>query len=308
MPLAAFPKCYLKQLCNTGEMTLDQWLDLAVHLDVDGYEFYWGFTPWQDPRRLEAIRARVESEGRSIPMMCYSPDFTHPEASERATEVEKQKEAIKATALLGGSYCRVLSGQRRPEVDIETGVSWVAACIHELLPFAENHGVTLILENHYKDDFWAYPEFAQKRDVFLALLDAIGPHTHFGVNFDPSNAIVAGEDPIVLLEHVIDHVVTMHASDRYLEGGTLEELRAIDADPQTGYAHILKHGVIGEGMNDYDKIFSILKSAGFNGWVSIEDGVDPEGGLDRLVTSAQFFTRENGAAWAELVRLSDANL
>ena len=33
--------------------------------------------------------------------------------------------------------------------------------------------MTLILENHYKDDFWEYPEFAQKMDLFCALVDAI---------------------------------------------------------------------------------------------------------------------------------------
>ncbi len=272
-------------------MTVDQWLDIAANLDVDGYEFYWGFTPWQDPAKLEAIRKRVEAEGRSIPMMCYSPDYTSPNLAERKAEVSKQKEAIKATALLGGSYCRVLSGQRRPEVDIETGVQWVAECIHELLPFAEEHNVTLILENHYKDDFWSYPEFAQKMDVFMALLEAIGKHPNFGVNYDPSNAIVAGENPLTLLEHVLEHVVTMHASDRFLEGGTLEDLFDADKYPQEGYASILQHGIVGQGMNDYDQIFTMLNDAGFSGWISIEDGQDPTVGFEHLAASAQFLRR-----------------
>ena len=29
----------------------------------------------------------------------------------------------------------------------------------------QERNITLILENHYKDDFWEYPEFAQKTDV-----------------------------------------------------------------------------------------------------------------------------------------------
>ncbi len=288
MPLAVFPKCYLKQLCKTDEMTVDDWLDLAAGLDVDGYEFYWGFTPWKNPEKLEAIRSRVAAEGRTIPMMCYSPDFTNPDPVERKAEISKQKEAIKATALLGGSYCRVLSGQRRPDVDLKTGISWVSSCIQELLPFAEDQHVTLILENHYKDDFWSYPEFAQKMDVFLALIDAIGRHDNFGVNFDPSNAIVAGENPITLLEHVLEHVVTMHASDRFLEGGTIEDLISSDAYPQEGYASILQHGIIGQGMNDYDKIFQMLSDAGFTGWISIEDGLDPQVGFEHLDASAKF--------------------
>jgi sugar phosphate isomerase/epimerase len=43
--------------------------------------------------------------------------------------------------------------------------------------------------------------------------------------------------------------------------------------------------VIGKGLNDYDKIFSILKGTGFNGWVSIEDGGN---GLEELRESVSF--------------------
>ena len=84
---------------------------------------------------------------------------------------------------------------------------------------AREHDVVLGLENHYKDGFWKYPEFAQKKDVFLELLDAIPDRDHFGVQYDPSNAIVAGDDPIELLRAVADRVVSMHASDRYLAEG-----------------------------------------------------------------------------------------
>lgn len=288
MPLAAFPKCFMDQLNVTGEMTVDDWIERSSQLDIDGLEFYWGFTPWPDREELNRLRESVETQGRSIPMMCYSPDFTKPEADARREEIEQQKDAIRATAQLGGSYCRVLSGQRRPDVSREEGLTWVRDAIHEVLPEAEEHGVTLILENHYKDGYWDYPEFAQRQDVFLDLLDAIGDHTHFGVNYDPSNALIAGDDPLELLDAVKDRVVTMHASDRYLEGGTLEDLRQMEKTGHQGYADILEHGVIGDGLNDYDQIFSTLKTAGFDGWISIEDGQDPEKGMEHLDASAQF--------------------
>ncbi|HUR44377.1 MAG TPA: sugar phosphate isomerase/epimerase family protein [Candidatus Saccharimonadales bacterium] len=286
MPLAAFPKCFLDALCVRRDMTVDQWIDLAQQFDVDGLEFYWGFTPVENPKEWERLREKVARQGRSIPMMCYSSDFTRPALAERKEEIEKQKQAIRATAALGGTFCRVLSGQRRPDVKREQGLAWVRECISELLPFAEENKIVLVIENHYKDGYWQYPEFAQKMEDFLELLNGIPESKWFGVNYDPSNAIIAGDDPLELLEAVKHRVKTMHASDRYFEGGTLEDLRRLEAQPQTGYATFLKHGVIGRGSNDYDRIFSILKSVGFNGWVSIEDGPDPETGIEDIAQSA----------------------
>lgn len=273
-------------------MTIEQWIEQAAHkLDIDGLEFYWGFVPTEDAA-LQRVRQLVEAHGLSMPMMCYSPDFTKPDAADRRAEVEKEKRAIEVTAMLGGKHCRVLSGQRRPEVARADGVKMAAECIAALIPFAKNCGVTLVLENHYKDGFWQYPEFAQKLDVFLELLNAIPESPSFGVNYDPSNTIIAGEDPIAMLEAVKHRVVTMHASDRYFEGGTAEDLRNLEAHPQLGYASILKHGIIGRGLNDYDKIFSILKNVGFTGWVSIEDGQDPTCGMEHLRLSAEFLRKK----------------
>ena len=273
-------------------MTVYDWIELTAPMDIDGLEFYWPMTPANDPHELKKLRQAVEAQGRTIPMMCYSPDFTHPDLADRQREVATEKHALKVCQDLGVKYCRVLSGQRRPDVSVKQGIAWVKECIEELLPTAEEHQVVLILENHYKDGFWEYPEFAQKKEIFLSLLDAIPESPWFGVNYDPSNAITAGDDPIDLLQAVKHRVRTMHASDRYFEGGTLEDLQKMDSEAQKGYANILKHGVIGKGLNDYDKIFSILREEGFNSWISIEDGPDPAKGVDDITQSAIFLRKK----------------
>ena len=281
--LAAFPKCYMDELCVTRSMTIFDWIDLAAQLPVDGVEMYDLFLSEATPSYLEKVRASLDERGLMMPMMCYSPDFTLPDAAARRHEVEKEKRVMRVTAALGGRFCRVLSGQRRPEVSIEQGLDWVVECIEALLPCAEELGLTLTLENHYKDNFWTYPEFAQSSDLFCEILDRV-PSPLLAVNYDPSNAILAGEDPIELLQKVKSRVVTMHASDRTLKPGyTLSDLRS--QENATGYASVLQHGEIGKGLNDFDAIFSILRDAGFDGWVSIEDGVN---GIDELRRSAEF--------------------
>lgn len=290
--LAAFPKAFMQQLCRDGSMTIAQWTDLAAPLALDGLEFYCGFLELGDPAQWPAARRTVEERGMVIPMLCCSPDFTHPDRAVRAQEILKEKNWIRMSAALGSRFCRVLSGQRRPEVSRGQGLDFVVDAIGECLVEAEREGVTLILENHYKDDFWSYPEFAQKMDLFCDLVARI-EHPRFGVNYDPSNAFLAGDDPLELLRRVKYRVVTMHASDRYLAEGTLEDLRREEGGA-TGYARRLRHGAIGRGLNDYDAIFTELRSVGFDGWISIEDGVD---GMEQLAESVRFVRAKIAQHW-----------
>lgn len=292
--LAAFPKAFMQALCKDGTMRVSEWIVLASKLEIDGLEWYAGFLEMADEGNWAGFRREVEDTGKVIPMMCCSPDFTHPDSTFREREVAKQKRWIDMTEALGGTFCRVLSGQRRPEISRSEGVKLAVAGIEACLPYAQERGITLILENHYKDDFWEFPEFAQHTDVFCELVDSI-QHPAFGVNFDPSNTFLAGEDPLELLRRVSSRVVTMHASDRYLAEGTLEDLWREESGA-VGYAKRLRHGEIGQGLNDYDAIFTELRRVGFDGWISIEDGVD---GMDQLERSVAFLGRKIAAYWPE---------
>jgi len=294
--LAVFPKAFMQALCKDGTMKVSEWIDLACKLEIDGLEWYAGFLEMADEKNWEPFRKEVESRGKTIPMLCCSPDFTHPDANFRQKEIQKQLHWIEMTHVLGGSYCRVLSGQRRPELSIDKGVRLAAECIKACLPKAQELGITLILENHYKDDFWEYPEFAQQMDVFCQLVNSID-NPNFGVNYDPSNTFLAGEDPMELLNRVSDRVVTMHASDRYLIEGTIEDLRKEEGG-SIGYAKRLSHGEIGKGLNDYDAIFTELKRVGFDGWISIEDGVD---GMDQLERSVAFLRKKITQYWPDFI-------
>jgi sugar phosphate isomerase/epimerase len=289
--LAAFPKAWMDPLCKTGAMSLREWIELAATLDIDGLEFYAGFLDLADEKRWPEVREIAESHGLTIPMLCCSPDFTHPDAEFRRQQIEQEKRWITMAAVLGASFCRVLSGQRRPEVSRQDGLDYAVMSIEACLPEAENCGITLVIENHYKDNYWQYPEFAQHMDVFCELVARIDS-PHFGVNYDPSNTILAGEDPLELLARVKQRVKTMHASDRYLIEGTIEDLRREESS--VGYAKRLRHGVIGRGLNDYDAIFRQLKPVGFDGWISIEDG---EGGIGELRDSVRFLRGKMAEYW-----------
>ena len=282
--LAAFPKCFLDAIIVHKSMTLFDWIEKASKLGVNGLEMHHLFFEGQGNSFIDDVKGICREYHLAIPMMCFSPDFTNPDQKKRYAELEKQKRAIDLTMKLGGQFCRTLSGQNSPGLERKTAVRWCVEMIREAVAYAEGKGIILNIENHYKDGYWEYPEFALRSEIFLEIIEQIDS-PFFGINFDPSNTIVAGEDPIQLLQKIKSRVVTLHASDRFLAGGTIEDLRKFERDPLHGYARSIQHGIVGKGLNDYDAIFRILKGAGFNGWISIEDGMN---GMEELHQSANF--------------------
>jgi sugar phosphate isomerase/epimerase len=259
------------------------WIRSAATLGAEGLEHYDGF--FRSVRATDvgpAIVAMADT-GQMSSMLCFSPDFTHPDPAERVRQIERQQAAIDLAVRLGTTFCRTLSGQKRPGLTRSEGIARTVEALWRSIEYAERRDVVLCLENHYKDGSWQYPEFAQPEDIFLEILERVDS-PRLGVQYDPSNALIGGYDPIRFLERVIPRVVTMHASDRYLAAATtIEELR--ESDGTIGYSDKLRHGEIGQGLIDYDAIFGILARAHFSGWISVEDGLN---GLDELRRSVTF--------------------
>ncbi|HEX6464478.1 MAG TPA: sugar phosphate isomerase/epimerase family protein [Vicinamibacterales bacterium] len=290
--ISVFPKCYFDQLVS-GEMDYSQWIRDAATLGGEGIEHYDEFFRSLADADVDPVLAVMRETNQMSSMLCFSPDFTTPDPAVRDRELERQKAAIDLAVHIGAKYCRTLSGQRYPALSRGDGVDRTVDGILRSLEYATRRDIVLTIENHYKDGRWRYPEFAQSPDVFFEILDRIPDCAHFGVQYDPSNALVAGADPIAFLDRVKHRVRTMHASDRYLVPGTsLDDIR--QADGTIGYPDKLRHGETGRGSNDYDAIFRILAGVGFSGWISVEDGMN---GLDEIRRSVEFLKQKRSDYW-----------
>ena len=153
-------------------MTVFDWIEQAKTLDADGLEMYEGFFVRLEESYIDEVGSAIRGAGFEMPMLCCSPDFTHPDGERREQAVSyQQRNDSCGTRRLGGEgvVCRVLSGQRWPEVSGQQGLGVRQRGIKACLPLAQELGVVLGIENHYKDGNWLYPEFAQKKDVFIDL-------------------------------------------------------------------------------------------------------------------------------------------
>ena len=260
LKLSAFPKCYIDQIAGDRTMSVFDWIEMARSLDADGLEMYDGFFTSLEPAYLDQVGEAIHAAGFAMPMLCCSPDFTNPDSDARKRAIDREVELIRvspAAGRAGGGLPGALAASAIPRWAGSRGSpgSWSASrpCCRRPASTTSSSG----WRTTTRTASGSIPSSPRSRTCSWSCWPRSRSATHFGVQYDPSNAIVAGDDPIALLRAVADRVVSMHASDRSLaEGATLEELK--QADGTLGYSPNLRHGVTGKGLNDYDAIFRIL--------------------------------------------------
>ncbi|MBI3697382.1 MAG: sugar phosphate isomerase/epimerase [Acidobacteria bacterium] len=87
------------------------------------------------------------------------------------------------------------------------------------------------------------------------------------VNYDTGNAWLGGEDPYLGLEAVKDRVVHVHAKDI--------SIRQSEAERGTVTGTPVGCGC-GDGVIDWRRVVSILRSAGYQGVLSVECGTSEQ--------------------------------
>lgn len=235
----------------SGKSSLANWIQFGAELGLDAVDFSIKFFPKRDAAMLNHTIAALEKFNvQSCMIACYS-DFTHPDPTQRQQELTNLKADIALAKTLGAKFVRVTAGQNYPGVERTVGVKWVIDGFRRALDEAESHDITLAYENHTKGAPWDYWDFSQPTEIFLEILNALSD-TPLGVCFDTANPLVLNEDVLALLEEVIERVVVIHIFDMR-EAGKFEAVR------------------VGTGASPIPQVFSRIRRAGYDGWLSIEE-------------------------------------
>lgn len=235
----------------SGKSSVADWIQFGAELGLDAVDFSIKFFPERDTATLNHTIAALEKfDVQACMLACYS-DFTHPDPTQRQQELTNLKADIALAKALGAKFVRVTAGQNHPGIERTTGVGWVVDGFHRALDEAERQGITLAYENHTKGAPWDYWDFSQPTEIFLEILSALSD-TPLGVCFDTANPLVLGEDVLTLLDQVIERVVVLHIFDMR-EVGKFEAVR------------------VGTGTAPIPEVFSCMRQAGYDGWLSIEE-------------------------------------
>ncbi len=244
------PIRFLNTILDDGTMTVEDEMRLAKSFDLDWIEFHHALVPL-DLDEARALRRQLNEYGLRVSMLTAAPDFTHPDAAERARQLDEMRHKCDVAQLIGALCIRGTVGCVHEGLTLEQGARNSAECLLRLADYAATKSVTVVTENHYKDRRWTKEDFGWKTEGFLAVFERI-KDSPVRVNFDFSNQIMTGGDPIEVLQVVKHKLAHCHANDRKPGSYT--------------------HTVIGEGDVDVDGVFRILREVDYSGPISYEDG------------------------------------
>jgi sugar phosphate isomerase/epimerase len=262
-----FGEVYDEQPPPGKAMTMEDFLDFAVELGVDGVSLESCFFPTMERSWFAELRAQLDDFGLE---RVYA--WGHPTGLEDGTNraaLEDLVVQIDNADLIGAKVMRVTPGPgpndwryepRQPRLDVLAG--W----FQEAARKAGRRDIKLAAENH--GDYTA--------KEMLWLVEAVGS-PYFGVNFDTGNFLRLLDDPIVAMEKLADHVFATHIKDLKVR---------TDASPAAWF--FFSSAPVGEGLIDIGQIVRLLSEAGYDGLLAVEiDHLHPDYGYDEHLAVRQ---------------------
>ena len=236
-----------------GERTpIEHVIDDAARLGFDGVEILHRQMPGEDAAYVNGLKQRAFRAGVDLVMLSIHQDFVTPDAAERQKDIDHTKRCLELAARLGIPCIRLNSGRwntiksfddlmkvKGEEPPIagytdQNAFDWVIESINQCLPTAQKEGVVMMIENH-----WG---LTTKVENVIRIHKAVNS-PWLGVNLDTGNY---PEDPYPGITTLAPHASIVQAKT-YYGGGEWYTLEL-----------------------DYKRIASILRNAGFSGWVSLE--------------------------------------
>ena len=246
MKLASCSFSY-RGLLKAGEMTLEQFLDVAVDIGLDGVELTQYYFPTETPDYLHHIKREALVRGLDVSGTAVGGNFSNADEDKRRAQVEHVKDWIVKSEMLGSPVMRVFAGEQPDGVERPVAEQWVRDGLAECAEVGAAHGVVLALENHLG--------LTGNAEETLAL---VGPLNNpwVGVNLDFGN--FRGE-VYEQFERCAPRTVTTHAKVSVPRGDERE-------------------------LVDYRRVVRIMREAGYRGYVSIEyeEPGDPFAGVSHF--------------------------
>jgi sugar phosphate isomerase/epimerase len=213
-----------------------------------------------DPLRIRRV---CEKAGVKLSALSAHCPLCKPEVS-----TEFLKQAVRFACECGAPVVNTDEGPKPEWTTVEEDHMLMRYVLREAAAVAEPRGILIGLEPHQQ-----YSKTVAGLDRIQRLVASAA----IGINFDTGNSYLAGEDPIVWLDHVQDRLVHLHAKDISIQQSAAE--RGKVAGTPVGCA-------CGDGVIDWERVIAICQALPRAIVFSIECGT-----VDQAARSVQHLRR-----------------
>ncbi len=214
------------------QITMTDFIDYCAKHGVGGAELTSYFMPQDGAEEYYAgLRFHAHLNGVAVSGTAIGNNFSHPAGPEREEQMAYTKSWIDRAALMGAPHIRVFAGKHPKGVSEEEAEKYAIECLEEAGEYAGEKGVFLGIENH--DSIGESP-------LLLRIVKAV-KNPWVGVNLDTGN--FRTEDPYKDIAEAAPYALNVQVK---------VQMR-IQKQPA-----------------DLDRIFKILREAGYQGYVTLE--------------------------------------
>jgi sugar phosphate isomerase/epimerase len=200
----------------------------------------------------QQIKSRMKERGLESCALDASIQLALPPGEERARIIAEAHGMLELADALGTRMLRVFIGKYPPDTDDATAIRWVSEGIEQFLPRARELGVDIALEVHSFEGRGKNVNGTSDSSMCRQVVAAAGSRG-IGILWDVGNPYEEGETCEETWANVKGSLLYLHVKDsKRLPDGRWE--------------YVLN----GEGQIPIGRIVGLLKSSGFDGWLSYE--------------------------------------
>ena len=177
----------------------------------------------------------------------YHPTFLTDDPDKLKIRVDHTKASIELAAEFGAATVSVQPGGPV----IGTGLSYeeagrrFAEALHDCLPVARRHGVTIAVEPEPGLLIQTAAEYADWKAMYF------DDEPRIKMNCDIGHLFCVGDDPAAVIRNMSREIAHVHLED-------------------IGANHVHQHLTPGQGVIDFPGVFAALDAARYEGWITVE--------------------------------------
>lgn len=253
----------LYKAIRDGEMTI---LDAIQWISDNGGEHIeivpLGFDLTENPEMIDSIRKSAQEAGIEISNYAVGGNFITETAEGYSEQIENLKRHVDIAARLGVRTMRHDVAARPKEmtsiIQFEEDLPRLVEACGTIADYASQYGIITSVENH--------GFYIQAADRVQRLIHAVN-RSNFRTTLDIGNFMCVDEDPVTSVKKNMPYAVMVHLKDFYLRPSYLYPGEGWF---QTSGGNYLRGAITGQGDIDMREVLRIIKSSGYDGYISIE--------------------------------------